>query len=342
MTTEDFDDLQSWFIGSKLNKVKPKSISGYKQSIKRFKWFLDYADLDYTALNKRSDVVVYVTGDEDINTSNTLLDYFVMWMLKEKSYAHSTIETTYSYARQFFLFLYNEGYVDENLTENFVIGEYIEYGDTLQKQKWGDNYVAINPGQHKIIRENVGPPKYRNKIIVDLLYETGMRRSEIAALQMNHVKLDINRVDVPEIKSYNTSPIRISDKLTTRLKIWIDVRRESYINSESNYVFITDDVRSSNGITPRTIGQIVKNAADALDDQEYVTTADGTKRAKYTTHSYRHGFAEQYIKSSGESSIYDLNQLLNHSDISTTLRYLNDDRDEYLMKEADKHAPRID
>jgi site-specific recombinase XerD len=342
MSDFEFEDLQSWFIGGKVDKIEPNSIISYRQSIKRFGWFLEYANLDYTALNKRSDIVIDITGSEDINTANTLLDYFAKWMLHEKEYAHSTIETTYSYLREFLIFLYREGYVEENLTESFVIGSYIDYGDTLQEQKWGDDYVAIDPNQHKVMLENVGAPKFRNKIILNLLYESGMRRSEIAALEKHHLTLKINKVKVPEIKSEDTVPIRISDKLATQLKIWMDVRRETYINSDSKYVFVTDDIRSTNGMTPRTVGVIVRNAADALNDQQYVTTSDGTERAKYTTHSYRHGFAEQYIISSGESSIYDLSKIMNHKDISTTKRYLSDDREEYLMNETEKHAPRID
>ncbi len=340
---ESFEQLKSDFLASLPDKLADKSVLSYKQSIKRFEWFLNYADLDYTAINKRSDIVVQIPGKEtSLGTSNTLLDYWAKWMLYEKGYAESTIETTYSYARSFFIFLYKEGHVTENLTEDFVISSYIDYGATLQKDKWPENYVCISPEQHKTMVENVGPPKFRNKVILNLLYETGMRRAEISSLEKRHVNLKKNEIIVPAVKSEKPRPASVSDKLSTQLEIWRDVRREAYVNSESDYLFITDDTRSKSGISPRTVGDIVSYAADSLEEQDTVTTADGTKRNKYTTHSYRHGFAEQFIQSSGEASIYSLKELLGHKDISTTEQYLLNEKNEFLRNEADRHAPRID
>lgn len=340
---ESFEQLKSDFLAGLPDKLADKSVDSYKQSIKRLEWFLDYANLDYTAIDKRSDIVVQIPGKEtSLGTSNTLLDYWAKWMLYEKEYAESTIETTYSYARSFFLFLYNEGHVTKNLTEDFVIGSYIDYGATLQKSKWPGNYVFISPEQHKTMVENVGPPMFRNKVILNLLYETGMRRAEISSLEMQHVDLKVNEIIVPAVKSEKTRPASVSEKLSTQLEIWRDVRRETYINSESNYFFITDDSRSKSGMSPRTVGDIVSYAAESLEEQDTVTTADGTERHKYTTHSYRHGFAEQFIQSSGEASIYSLKELLGHKDVSTTEQYLLSEKDEFLRNEADKHAPRID
>ncbi len=340
---ESFEQLKSDFLAGLPDKLADKSVTSYNQSIKRLEWFLDYADLDYTAINKRSDIVVHIPGKKtSFGTSNTLLDYWAKWMLHEKGYAESTIETTYSYARSFFLYLYNEGHVEKNLTENFVIGSYIDYGATLQNSKWPENYVFISPEQHKTMIENVGPPKFRNKAILNLLYETGMRRAEISSLEKQHVDLKTNEIIVPAVKAEKTRPASISDKLSTQLEIWRDVRREAYINSDSDYFFITDDVRSENGMSPRTVGDIVSYAAESLEEQDTVTTADGTERYKYSTHSYRHGFAEQFIQSSGEASIYSLKELLGHKDVSTTEQYLLSEKDDFLRNEANKHAPRID
>ncbi|ATW87045.1 site-specific recombinase XerD [Halohasta litchfieldiae] len=340
---ESFEQLKSDFLAGLPEKLADKSVVSYKQSIKRLEWFLDYADLDYTAINKRSDLVVHIPKKEtSLGTSNTLLDYWAKWMLHEKGYAESTIETTYSYARSFFLYLYNEGHVTKNLTEDFVIGSYIDYGATLQQNKWPENYVVISPEQHKTMIENVGPPKFRNKMVLNLLYETGMRRAEISSLEKQHVDLKKNEIIVPAVKSDKTRPASISKKLSTQLEIWRDVRREAYINSDSDYFFITDDARSENGMSPRTVGDIVSYAAESLEEQDTVTTADDTERYKYSTHSYRHGFAEQFIQSSGEASIYSLKELLGHKDVSTTEQYLLSEKDDFLRSEADRHAPRID
>ena len=340
---ESFSQIKSDFIVSCQDKLANKSVVSHKQSIKRFEWFLEYAGLDYTAINERSDIVIEIPGIEtSIGSSNTILDYWTKWMLHEKGYAESTIETTYSYARSFFLYLYNEGHVDENITENFTIGDYINYGSTLQNKKWPENFVAISPEQHKTMVENVGPPKFRNKLILNLLFETGMRRAEVSALKLHHVDLKKNQITVPAVKSDKTRPATISEKLSTQFKIWRDVRREAYINSQSDYFFITDDSRSTNGMSPRTVGDVVSYAAESLDDQDTVKTADGTKRNKYSTHSYRHGFAEQFIQSAGDSSIYSLKGLLGHKKVSTTERYLLTEKDEFLRSESDKYAPRID
>jgi len=143
----------------------------------------------------------------------------------------------------------------------------------------------------------------RNKVILALLYSSGLRVSEL-------VYLNIDNVDLHE------RTIRIRGKGEKDRIVLFDeetkILIENYLQKKddnSEYLFVN---RSGNHLTPRYIQMMIKDHAKAA----------GIKK-KVTPHILRHSFATHLLKNGVD--IRAIQQLLGHSNLSTTQIYTSVD-----------------
>ena len=143
----------------------------------------------------------------------------------------------------------------------------------------------------------------RNKVILALLYSSGLRVSEL-------VYLHTDNVDLTE------RTLRIRGKGEKDRIVLFDGRSrvliEEYIekkDDECAFLFVN---RSGNHLTPRYIQMMIKDHAKAA----------GIKK-KVTPHILRHSFATHLLKNGVD--IRAIQQLLGHSNLSTTQIYTSVD-----------------
>ncbi|AXR82109.1 tyrosine-type recombinase/integrase [Natrarchaeobaculum sulfurireducens] len=323
------EDLKTAFINGRRATKAPKTIAGYKHNIDRFNDFLDEYDMDLRDLDRKSDIVVplpSLEGGSRLSDLN-LLDYYLTWMNDEEDYAESTVRSGFGSLRAFINYLYEKGVIEYNPVNDIKLGDYIDYDSTEQKEEFSESYVAITDEEHKEMLNNVPNPVFRNKLILNILNETGIRRKELAYIEKDEVYLDERRIHIPDVKGAERN-VWFSNSLRTNLEIWIDVKRKAYTTSNSKYLFNTT---RSERISPKRVGQIVKLAAEDLDTQKTMKTQSGQVRGRISTHSYRHGFAERFLGNNGD--IYALKTLLGHSSMSQTEKYLESEKREYLRKQ---------
>ncbi|MBP1986963.1 tyrosine-type recombinase/integrase [Halolamina salifodinae] len=339
-----FEQLKKVYIQSQMKKGKAdKTENGYKYSLGRFEDFLEETGLDYTDIDKETNLAPDLDSMDAMALSgDNMLDYFIIWLRDDAGYAKSTVITTYNYVQPFIKFLLSEGLIEYDAPDNTTLSEYVEYGTTAQKEEWGDDYVAVDEEQFEHIYENAPAPVFRNRLILSLGWETGMRRSEVAALKLGDINLDEKHIDIPAIKSKDRRSVWFGEKVRTNLDIWINSKRDGYYNSDSDYLFVSNDSRSKEGLSPKRVSKIFQKAAEDLPDQDYIVTKSGQERAKYSFHSLRHGFAERFITNiGGEAGIYELKEIMGHASVSTTEVYLTTSKDEYLHEQMRQNAPRI-
>ena len=343
MSEPSFNELRTAYVNGRRGEDKAdKTFAGYKYSIDRYERFLTENNIHYTDIDQGTDISIDLENHNTTTISDkNLLDYFVMWMIHDEGYAKSTVQTTYNYVQPFIKFLLREDYIEYDAPDATTLSQYITYGTTIQKEKWNEDYVAITPEQFEQIIENTPAPKFRNKLILTLLYTTGMRRAELAELKLNDINLNNREIQVPPVKTDNSRKVWFNQSIKTKLDIWINGgKRDGYYNSDSDFLFVTNDSRSQGGITPKRVSKIFQKAASCLDDQDYYIDKEGRKRWKYSTHSTRHGFAEKFIRNTGESGIYELTQILGHSSVSQTEKYLESEKDEFLRSQMLQHSPK--
>ncbi|WP_277540639.1 tyrosine-type recombinase/integrase [Haloarcula laminariae] len=184
---------------------------------------------------------------------------------------------------------------------------------------------------------NVPAPVKRNRLILKLLYQSGMRRNECATIRLD----DIEPVENQEItiraensKSGKQRTVYYKESLIPTLREWIDggYRSSEGKAEQSEYLLPT---RESVHIHPDHITQIVKQAAEDAGLQAHVYTDSGGKRRdKVTPHTLRHSYAVNMLRPPNPVDVRTLQKLLGHSDLSVTEQYLDlvreDEKDEYL------------
>lgn len=227
---------------------------------------------------------------------------------------------------------------------------------TTTKKKEGirnlDGYHHLEPEKIQLLKENVPAPRIRNELIIMMLYDTGVRRGELAQIQLEDIDHDEQLIDIPALKSPKPRKVTYGLNRTGRLlDDWLDggYRDTARYARDSPYLFPTDMGKQ---MDPRTVNDIVTQAADNAGIQEPVAdyadqpdeNGDCTKREYrlITAHTLRHSHGVQAIKS--KIDIRRLAESMGHigSDekvnLDTTLTYLQMVEQEYI-DESRKFEP---
>lgn len=160
----------------------------------------------------------------------------------------------------------------------------------------------------------------RNKAMLEMLYGTGMRISELINLTMSNIFLDDKMVKVFG-KGSKERIIPINDYALECLKDYLQFGRGELLGIKtSEYVFISS--RHSK-ITRQAFFKIIKRLCDEA----------GIKK-NISPHILRHSFATHLLHNGADLRI--VQELLGHSDISTTQIYTHLSN-EKLENEYDKH-----
>ena len=163
----------------------------------------------------------------------------------------------------------------------------------------------------------------RDKAMLELLYATGMRVSELIALKISDVNLQYGYVSCNSDDRERVIPIGNISKLA--LKRYIDEARGNFVKNAQETVLFTNC--SGSAMSRQGFWKMLKGYAD-----EAGITQD------ITPHTLRHSFAVHMLQNGAD--VKSVQEMLGHSDISTTQVYLtmnvNRMRDVY-MKAHPRH-----
>jgi integrase/recombinase XerD len=145
--------------------------------------------------------------------------------------------------------------------------------------------------------------KLRNKVILALLYSSGLRVSELVSLKIDDVDLDDRTLRIRG-KGEKDRIVLFDEETRFLIENYLNVRFH-----QGDYMFLN---RFGSPITPRYIQMMIK---------KYASIA-GIKK-KVTPHILRHSFATHLLKNGVD--IRAIQQLLGHSNLSTTQIYTSVD-----------------
>lgn len=161
-----------------------------------------------------------------------------------------------------------------------------------------DKYGTVDPSS-----KNSQILNLRNKVILALLYSSGLRVSELVSLKIDDVDLDDRTIRIRG-KGEKDRIVLFDDGTRILIKDYLERRQ-----NDSDVLFIN---RFGNPLTPRYIQMMIK---------EYAKIA-GIKK-KVTPHILRHSFATHLLKNGVD--IRAIQQLLGHANLSTTQIYTSVD-----------------
>lgn len=157
------------------------------------------------------------------------------------------------------------------------------------------------------IQKIIGSAKNsKSKLIILLLYSTGIRVSELTNLKSNNLSLEYAN-GIVHGKGGKQRQIYLGKNLIEELKIYLNKTQES--EQKSQYIFPSHK-NPNIPLTVRNIQKIIKNAAKNAGINK-----------KVTPHTLRHSFATHHLQSG--TDIRKIQLLLGHARIDTTEIYTN-------------------
>lgn len=226
-----------------------------------------------------------------------ILDYLVT--LRERSYAPATMARKIAAIKSFFNFLVAEGTLKKNPTEG-VSGPKV--GKALPKAISIEDVEKLleQPDKHAT------PEAKRDKAMLELLYATGMRVSEMVSLNVRDVNLRNGFVRCFG-KGSKERLIPIHSKAIKAVKTYIDDARPQLLSTQDETALFLN--RRGQRLTRQGFWLILKGHAERAKIE-----------AEITPHVLRHSIATHLLQS-GKMNLRELQELLGHANISTTQIY---------------------
>lgn len=270
-------------------------------------------------------------------TPNELIIKYIDYLEYERKLSENTIKSYQNDLMQLDIYFNSK---IKDLTHQDLL-QYINSLDTLKTRSIAHNLTVINSFYNFLCNENIittnpcnnislpkapkplpnylteeeitkllniklnTPYDYRNKAILELLYATGLRISELCNLKITDIDLDNALIRVFG-KGKKERIVPITDLVIKYLKIYIEnYRNEILKNKDSEYLFISN---SQKQISRQALFKIIKAQCKYVGIEKNVSP-----------HVIRHSFATHLLKHGADLRI--IQELLGHEDITTTQIY---------------------
>ena len=153
------------------------------------------------------------------------------------------------------------------------------------------------------------PSGLRDRAILELLFSSGLRVSELTNLNRDHINLERGEFMVRG-KGQKDRPVFVSPEATEWLVLYLETRTDSAIPLFIRYSGSRDDSEHGENfrLTPRSVQRIVKT---------YARLAGITKHV--SPHTMRHSFATDLLMNGAD--LRSVQSMLGHSNIATTQIY---------------------
>ena len=257
-----------------------------------------------------------------------LTNNYLEYLKKIKNYSDHTCKAYESDLKQYVLYL-NESDSDLFDNKNFVnylfekglakstinrkltsINNYLEWASRIEKNKSYYKFESLKTERKlpDILTSNYintlinelpinTPKEVRNKAIVELLYSSGLRVSEVVNLKLNDIKDNKSLRVVGKGRKVRILPM--TDQAYNIINLWIKNFRKNFLNDQvNNYLFL--GVRGKQ-LSDRKVRRIVKSSTGTFP------------------HNLRHTFATHILD--GGADLRVVQELLGHSDPTTTQLY---------------------
>ena len=164
---------------------------------------------------------------------------------------------------------------------------------------------------------------YRNKAMLELMYATGLRVSELVELEINNLDLDNSFVRCFG-KGNKERIIPLGDVCIKYLKIYLTYYRNELVKKKiTNYVFLNNH---GNKLTRQGFFKMLKQVAKEKGIEKNITP-----------HMLRHSFATHLLN--GGADLRSIQMMLGHTSLSTTQIYTQVGS-EFLKENYDLYHPR--
>jgi len=238
--------------------------------------------------------------------------------LKERRYAEASVARKVAAVKSFFQFLQAEGSIRDNPTESLVsprVGKKMPKPLTVNEV----DELLEQPSKRRT------PEALRDRAMLELLYATGLRVTELVSLDLDSISVDPRSPTARCFgKGAKERAIPIHEQALRVLVTYLNDGRSKLVkNRKERALFVN---RRGERLTRQGFWLILKQYARQAGIPGSVTP-----------HSLRHSFATHMLR--GGAPLRNVQELLGHANISTTQVYTQI-TDEHVRQVYEKAHPR--
>ncbi len=269
---EEIDAFKTYLLIDK--KYSNNTIMSYENDLKKF----DYHVQKQISTISKQDILDVLKKLNDENLSDASINHFI------------------SSVRSFYKFLVINKFVKENI---------MDFIAPPKRNKHLPKVLSIEEINKLLNIPLNNAFDYRNKAILELMYATGLRVSELSELKVNDVNLNMAIVRTLG-KGSKERVIPLGDYALYYLKIYLNDYRSQLLKRHlSDYLFLNNHGKK---LSRQGLFKIIQSLAHQQQINKEISP-----------HTLRHSFATHLLN--GGADLRSIQELLGHSDISTTQIY---------------------
>lgn len=216
--------------------------------------------------------------------------------LETKKFKTSTISRNIASIKAFYHYLYKEGLVKEDISQSL-------HAPKVEKKL--PDIMTIEEAV-KLVEQPSGdkPKELRDRAMLELLYATGIRVSELVRLKQSDINFNLGCVICKEGSKERMIPFGNTAKKT--LQRYLEKGRDALlVNYGVEELFVNC---SGQAMSRQGFWKIIK----------YYARLAGIE-AEITPHTLRHSFAAHLVENGAD--LRSVQEMMGHSDIATTQKY---------------------
>ena len=260
-------------------KASANTVSSYLRDMHQFETAMAEQDLELTELAVQ-DVELYVDG------------------LTRKGKSAATVTRSIASIKSFYNCMIALGIMDRNPAKDVVAAKVERKLPQILTGKEVELFLE-QPDCSDL-------KGFRDRAMLELLYATGIRVSELIHLEMSDVNLAMGYINCRDTDSERVIPFGSQAKKA--LQQYMHTVRNGFLKEQESEVLFTNC--SGKPMSRQGFWKVLKHYAQTAGIEKDITP-----------HTLRHSFAAHLIQNGAD--LKSVQEMLGHSDISTTQMYLN-------------------
>ena len=284
----------------------------------------------------------YIEFIEPISPFQLKVKDYLDYIKLERRLSNNTYDSYKNDLDKYYLYCKKQGINDVRLINKDIIKDYLEYlnkeelkiksiARKLTTIKNFHSYLYYSEYLDKDVSSSIESPKlrktlpkvltvnevdklldiplktafdYRDKAMLELMYATGLRVSELVSLTLNEIDLEECVIRCMG-KGKKERMIPIGEYVLDSMKAYLEQRAKLYLIKRDDHLFLNNH---GNGISRNSFYNMIKNRLKMCQIN-----------VDLSPHTLRHSFATHMIENGSDLRV--VQELLGHSDISTTRIY---------------------